>query len=282
MVRRRFYKELQGDLALLSARDLQGPLNEIASGTSSFGPAQEWYDWYHYLLGEVLPRSQQHFVYPLLESLITGFIALYPNGVGSAPYDQFRDDALRTIGKCIMDEHCWNGPDIFVEPVLPRSNSNPAHVWGWWGASSDFTASMFFCLKYLPASQVQDWLESVLEIASPHWRAQIMVWLVGAHDLLTGRIDWPSELHENAYPSVTWDWSHCLRPELAATDGSGLPAMTSLLSENSRARALEVVHGYFTEDTYLDWLFSIATVSSLEEELLGIPSSFETLYVRTQ
>ena len=53
---RRLFHELQGDLDALCVSQLQAPLGEIASGTSSFGPRDEWREWYHHLLGRLLPR----------------------------------------------------------------------------------------------------------------------------------------------------------------------------------------------------------------------------------
>ena len=35
---------------------------------------------------------------------------------------------------------------------------------------------------------VSRWFKSVLEIKSPHWRAQLIVWIVGAHKILTSEI----------------------------------------------------------------------------------------------
>jgi hypothetical protein len=281
MGERRFFPELSGDLALLSVSDLQTPLEEIASGTGSFGPMPEWNAWYHYLLAQLLPRNHEAFVTPLLEILITGFMALYPNGVGSSAYRGFRDDALLTLGSCLMDEQCWQGNEVNIGTFLHRSDNNPNHVWCWWDASGDFSASMFFCLKYLHDSRVTEWLQSVLAISSPHWRAQVIVWLVGAHDLLTGQARWPSDFHANARPSIAWDWSHCLRPDLATADVSGLPAMDSLLSEGARAQVLQIVHAYFSEDVYLEWITSISRVPYLEVELAEIPSTFEALYIRS-
>lgn len=279
---RRLFVELQGDLASLTARELQKPLEEISSGTSSFGPMQEWHDWYHYLLGETLPRSHEHFVSSLLESLITGFMALYPNGVHSAPYRGFLDDALLTIGRCLMEKRCWNGTEISVGSFLHRSNNNPNRVWCWWDASGDFSASMFFCLKYLPNSLLPGWLNSVLTIPSPHWRAQVLVWLVGAHGILTGRIRWPAQFPEQAWPSIGWEWSHCLRAEMAETDAAGSPTVPSLLSQESRSQALNLVDAYFSEEVYLEWLSSISSVPYLYAELAEIPSTFEGLYVHAQ
>lgn len=268
------------DLSVLSAWDIQKPLQEIASGTGSFGPSAEWRSWYHYLLGQLLTRGHESFVSSLLELFVTGFMSHYPNGVHSAPYRQFRDDALLTVGRCIMDSQCWNGTDIAIGMILHRSNNNPNGVWCWWDASGDFSASMFFCLKYLPESLLQGWLQSVLAIPSPHWRAQVLVWLVGAHDILTGRIKWPSELLIESRPSVGWDWSHCLRLELALSDDSGAQPMQSLLPESSRSLVLQLVGRHFSEDIYLEWLATISSIPYLWEEVAEIPSTFERLYVR--
>lgn len=167
---RKMFPELCGDLKAISTQNLQEPLEEIASGTSSFGPMREWSTWYHYLLGALLPRSHELHVTYFLESLVTAFMAIYPNGVYRGPYKGFHEDALRTLGRSIMDSECWNGSDIAIGKVLRRSNDNPNQVWVWWDASGDFTASMFFCLKYLPEAEVEPWLRSVLDIPSPHWR----------------------------------------------------------------------------------------------------------------
>jgi hypothetical protein len=277
---RRMYHELQGDLAALPIQDIQNPLGEIASGTGSFGPMREWEDWYHYLLAEVLPRGNEHCVTSLIETLITGFFALHPNGISVAPYREFPDDALLTLGRCIMDEQCWNGTEVAIGNILHRSNHNPGHVWRWWDASGDFSASMFFSLKYLPEPLIREWMASVLAIRSPYWRAQLIVWLVGAHDLLAGRIGWPSQLPESAYPSVAWDWSHCIKPELSTGRARG-PAVASWLSERARAQVLQIVHAHFDEDVYLEWLASISTVPAIESEIAEIPSTFEALYVRS-
>lgn len=265
---RRLFHELEGDLATLSAGQLKKPLEEIASGTSSFGPRAEWNSWYHYLLGQLSPRSHEHFVSSLLEPLITGFMALYPNGIHSSPYPQFHDDALATLGRCMMDPDCWTGSEIAVGRILHRSNNNPRQVWCWWDASGDFSASLFFCMKYLPEPLIRGWLKSVLDITSPHWRAQMMVWLIGAHEILSGRVNWPSEFLVEARPSICWDGSHCLKPVAPA-----------LIRESVRAQVLERVRSYFTEDVFLEWLTSIARIPYLEAELAELPSTFEQLYV---
>jgi hypothetical protein len=69
------FHELLGDPEPLSTSELEKPLVEIASGTSSFGPRPEWSIWYHYLLAALLPRSHDAYVGYLLEKLLTGFMA---------------------------------------------------------------------------------------------------------------------------------------------------------------------------------------------------------------
>jgi len=280
MGERRFFTELMGDLDSLPMPELQGPLQEIASGTGSFGSRDEWIAWYHYLLARTLPRALDDYLTTLLESLVTGFVAMYPNGVYSAPYKTFREDTILTLGRCLMERSCWDAGEIVVGRLLHRSNNNPKQVWCWWDASGDFSASMFFCLKYLPDALVGNWLRSVLAIKSPHWRSQVMVWMVGAHDLLTGKIGWPSELKIGARPSVSWEWSHCLRPELAQGDESGASVMATFLEASARHEVLELVRRHFSEETYLEWLTSIAVVPYLYDELAEIPTMFEQLYVR--
>jgi hypothetical protein len=178
-----------------------------------------------------------------------------------------------------MAPECWNGGDVILGSMLHRSNNNPNGVWCWWDASGDFSASLFFCLKYLPPSHVRNWFASVLQIGSAHWRAQVIAWLVGAHDLLEGRVDWPSEWKVNARPSVSWDWSHCLRSELATSDDSGATAVDSFVPEAARLEVLTMAKAYFSPDVFLEWLESISCFPYLEAELAEIPSTFENLYV---
>lgn len=277
---RQMFPELLGDLDAVSAYDLQKPLIEIASGTSSFGPMREWHIWYHYLLGRLVPRSHEAHVSYLLESLLTGFMAIYPNGVYHEPYSGFREDVLLTLGRSIMDSECWNGSDIAIGNVLRRSNNNPRQVWIWWDASGDLSASLFFCLKYLPESAIEAWLRSVLDIQSPHWRAQVLVWLLGAHEILNGTVRWPSEFSMEARPYIGWEWSHCLRPELAGTDDSGSPPTEAFIAAENRAAALGMLRAYFTEDRFLEWMDGISSVYYLETELQELPSAFESIYVR--
>jgi hypothetical protein len=276
---RRMFPELAGDLATLSCVELQEPLDEIAGGTSSFGPRPEWTDWYHYLLANLVPRAHESHVDTLLERLITGFFTLYPEDSIDEPYRGFKADALVTLGRCMMDQECWEADEIKVGRTLHRSNNNPNRVWCWWDASGDFSASMFFCLKYLPDDLLAGWIHSVLGIRSPHWRAQVVVWLVGAHDLLSGRVAWPSEFVERQVPSVAWAWSHSVRPDLVSVErrhcGQG-----GFIRDSARALVLAASRAYFSPERYLEWLSSFDQVPYVRDELTHLPRDFEELYVQ--
>jgi hypothetical protein len=109
---RRMYTELSGDLRQLPVDTLTKALYEITSGTSCFGPFDEWNVWFHYLLGRLIPRGCEFSGCQfLLESLITAFISQYPSGVRVEPYPGFLDDSLNSLGRCLMDStFClvWN------------------------------------------------------------------------------------------------------------------------------------------------------------------------------
>jgi hypothetical protein len=278
-VERRMFPELLGDISGLGAWELQQAVEEIASGTTAFGPYDEWREWYYYLLGELIPRSHESFVNSLLEILVTGFMALHPDGLDQAPYPSFRQDILSTLGRCMMEPQCWDGSQIVVGTMLHRSNNNPNRIWCWWDASGDFTASLFFCIKYLPEAQVSKWFASVLAIESPHWRAQILVWLVGAHDVLHGRITWPSQFDITDQPAIAWSWSHCLQPTSALVTASGAPIEGPFLSHAALTQVLDSTRAYFTESVLKEWLDAISDVPYLESELGAIPSVFKRLYV---
>lgn len=277
---RDMFTELLGDLDKAPITRLQEALAEIASGTSCFEPSEEWTSWFHFLLPALVQRSHESYVESIFEHLITAFMALYPDGIMSEPYPGFRDDVLLTLGRAMMDPRCWRGSDIAIGTILRRSNNNPNEVWCWWDASGDFSSAMFFCLKYLPESLIGDWARSALAITSPHWRAQMIVWLVGAHAALHDDSQWPSQFDEYSRPKVSWAWSHCLRPELAlATTASGIVYTKYFLPVRARLAFLDVIQSELTGDTYLEWIASIDSVAYLKTELAEIPGMFEKLYM---
>jgi hypothetical protein len=276
---RRHFPELMGDLDALGVDALLRPLGEMASGTASFGQRREWHDWFHYLLAQRVTDDREWAGETLTELLVTGFMAHYADGVASPPYPGFAQDVLETLGRSLMEPRCWQEGDIVVGRLLHRSNHNPNQVWCWWDASGDLSAALLLCAKYLPASEVRGWFRSVLAIESPHWRAQMIVWLIGAHDLLTGLKHAPSELDSAAYPAITWGWSHCLHASTTTEAGEIIP-IADWLPQAARTQLLDEVHACFTDEVFVAWLESIGRIDYLQRELADLPSTFERLYLR--
>lgn len=269
---RHMFGNLMGDLDAIPVQDLQKALEEIASGTASFGPSDEWRGWFHYMLPRLAPRANESWLKALNELLVTAFVTQYPCGIVDPPYPGFRTDVLNTLGRTMMDPACWRNGRVIPGTLLKRHNRWPNGLWGWHETSGDLSAALFFNLKYLPAGDVRSWMASVLAIACPYWRAQLMVWFVGAHDVLSGSVRQPADFASN--PQIDWDWSHCLKLEnLAPNESSFFP------DQNCKA-ALEVVRETMNAEFYLEWLLSIADEPDLEAELFDLPDRFASIYLQ--
>ncbi len=264
---REMYHDLMGDLNKLSIDYLQEMFGTIGRGTSSFGPFEEWNDWFHYLLGQLMHKAHDCLNHPLLEYIMTAFMNIYPHGIENEPYPGFREDALNTLGKSLMDAECWDGQNTVRGKAL--------NSWSWDRAAGDFSSSMFFCLKYLNTEQFPGWGKSALSINSPLWRAQIMVWLVGADKILKGKIAQPKQF--KGYPSIEWQWSHCICGcvDYIQREKKQFP---DFIPQANRNAFLETVRQTITEDIYLEWLSSISQSKEIETGMLGIPWLFEEIY----
>lgn len=267
---RKLYPELCGELSTLEIEDIQRPLYEIASGVRSFGELDEWTDWYHHILAETLPRAHETYAFDsYVEHLVTAFFSLYPDGVAREPYKGFRRDALDTLGRVMMNEDCWEGERIRIGAFLHREYNPRVGKWFWHDASGDFSASMFFCLKYLDAEEIAPWLRSVFAIPDPHWRAQIMVWFVGAHPLLAGEVADPSKFGVGDWPSLHFEAAHLhqYHPPRA------------FIAHANREAARAAAAALMNDDVHLDWLLSMSQFDYLEAELMDLPESFRRLYI---
>ena len=214
---RQMYPELLGGLATLSDDEIATALTEIATGTSSFGALSEWTEWFHYLLPRLIERRWMPTILPRPELLVTAFMAQHPRSTGELPYARFRADALATLGRLIMMPGYWPGGAVDIRDALGKW-TGPNGVAGWYRVGGLLSASLVFCLKYLPREEIEGWFGSVLAIPDPHWRVQIVTWMVGAHPLLSGEIDQPSRFPEQGAFRVGWDWSHILDGHFSGDD----------------------------------------------------------------
>ncbi len=259
---RRMFDHLYSSPDCLPLESIAEAFEEIISGLTAFGHYKEWHDWYHYLLVICLERMNRHQICSLLEYCVSGYFICYSNDTENLPYKEFKEDALNTLGKMMMNSKNWSDSSIIFESILHEPANSPSDFWGWWDASSDLCCSLFFCLKYLPDELVHSWFQSVLDIPSPHWRAQIIVWLVGAHPLISGDIKKISKLTHQ--PDISWEQSYLLS--------------TDISTKNRRAIAT-CVNQYFTEDKYIEWLEIISIHDYLIAETTEILTMFEKIFI---
>jgi hypothetical protein len=276
---RRMYTELLQGLDNLSCSDLQTPLREILSGTSSFGAMPEWVNWYHYLLAQLISRSHEHDLNEtLLEYLIGAFFTQYPVAI-EEPYRGFRNDVLATLGQSMMDANCWQDGKIIPGRLLHRLRYNSGQFGLWDQVSGDFSSAAFFCAKYLKPEQIQAWLESMLKINCAHWNAQVMLWLLGAHDMFTGKIKLAAELNFSDRPNISWAWSYSLKGNYTGDYSDNTSAAPDFISLENRNEILRVLEKTLSEELFFTWLDAIKPCDYLESELAELPSRFAQIYL---
>ncbi|WP_337266737.1 hypothetical protein [Oryzifoliimicrobium ureilyticus] len=268
---RHMFTNLMNDIDVLSVKDVEKPLEEIASGTASFGQSAEWRDWFLYLLPRLVPRANEQYVSSLNELLVTALMSQYPSGTIAPAYPTFQEDVLITLGRTIMDQSCWQDGRVVLGRLLHRHNRWQNGRWGWDRTSGDFSAGMFFYLKYLPTDYIQAWIESVLEIDCPYWRAQVVVWFVGAFDVLMGEFHQPSDFPDSS--DVQWNWSFCLR---GADTSSGL---TRYFPEENCLTVLQSLAAKIDPENFQQWIAGFAIESDLKAELKDLPDCFRELYL---
>ncbi len=250
---------LEQDITAVPYDNIQTVLEEIASGLTNFGHADAWAEWYGHLLPTWNRRAFERKHDYIVEDLVTAFMAVVPNPTVSWGYRSFRSDALLTLGKAIMSPPLWpDGPNRSVN-CLHTEDTLPTGYPVWGDACGDFSASMFFCLKYLPSSHVAEWTKSVFAISCPRWRAQVLVWLCGAKDVIDGKIEHPSDLPDKHQTSVSWARSHLIGPKnLAYQEDIKIESeMVEFLSKENCARFDETVSNLLNERLLTEWLESL-------------------------
>jgi hypothetical protein len=137
---------------------------------------------------------------------------------------------------------------------------------------------MFFCLKYLSPEDVPAWTKSVFAIPCPRWRAQVLVWLVGAKAVIDGTISQPSKLDKLQTPNVKWHWSHYIDGQNAAFDESVenqvdqiefLPAQNRLLFGEAVSNVLDdaLLKGWLESMMRFEYLFDQVNAVAVPEQL---------------
>jgi hypothetical protein len=272
---REMYPELLGDLNSLTDDELEQPLCEIATGPPSFGQLEEWTEWYHYLLPRLLLRPWRAVIDHPVEVLVTGFMSQHPDSAGDWPYPRFLSDALATLGQYIMSPHLWPSDELAV-PRCFNKWRGPTGISGWFEAEGLFSASLFFCMKYLRRELVASWFESVIAIPNKFWRAQIITWLTGAHAILSDEIGQPGDFPENGTYSVGWEWSHVLKGNYSGSFDPPIPSTPFLPAEN-RMTILEIARSMETAQ-FFEELLTDPELDDVSSETAELKERFEILY----
>ena len=271
---------LRGDLEEFSLEELRGPLEEIASGNSSFGPMNEWTVWYRYLLAQLVHRHVERSFDSLFQHLVAAFIAVHPRGIDE-PYPGFADDARHTLGRCLMDPSRWKGGRLAIQaPEDPFAGGRHA-AFEWSVACGDFSAGMFFCAKYLGDDELDAWLDSVFAVRCPLWTTQLYSWLLEAHPLLAGRV--PELANLDADPSTNVVWLAAL---VLKGDFTGIyeptPSPLPLLPPERCGAVLAAARRHVSEAGYFAWLDAIRPYAYLQTMLGGMPSRFADTFEISQ
>jgi hypothetical protein len=272
---REMYPQLMGKLDAVTDDDIGIVLEQIASGASCFGPLEEWLEWYGYLLPELVSRQWEPHIYQRAELLITAFMAQHPTSNGELAYPAYRNDALKTLGRYIMSVGFWPDGEFDAVNCLCKW-TGPSGVAGWYHAGGLLSASLFFCIKYLAQGDVEPWFRSALAIPDKHWQVQTLTWLVGAHPILTGQIEQPSEFADHGRFGIEWDWSHTLDGHYSGNYEPPIQRLPFLPAANCEvlvriARSMEVER--FLEDVFTD-----PEMSAVASEVAGLPERFVELY----
>jgi hypothetical protein len=261
---RKMYPRLSGNLDSLSDEELEEALDQIATGSSSFGPFEEWTEWYHYLLPRLVSRRWSRSFYDRAELLMTAFMVQHLASDVDLPYRSFQTDALDTLGRYVMSSQFW-----------PDAEGDAVQFPGTWQEGL-FSASLFFCAKYLAKSDVEPWLRSVIAIPNDHWRIQIIAWLVGAHPILSGGIGQPSEFPERGLPRIGWSWSHILDGNYSGNHQPPVQLISFLPAEN-RETILRIACGEDVE-RFVEDILTAPHLEAATAELADVPERFFELY----
>ena len=273
---RHMFEELLGGLDALDLEQLRRPLEEITSGNSSFGPMDEWTHWYRYLLAQLVTRHAENSFDSLYQHLVAAFIALHPRGI-DGPYAGFADDAMQTLGRCLMDPSRWTDGRLATSaPEDPRSGGR-AEALEWSVACGDFSAGMFFCAAYLPEEELPAWLDSAFAIDCPLWITQLFVWLLGTYPILSGQMQQIGDLEFDPATHVAWLGSNFLEGDFSGIYAPE-PTPIPIFSPARRNAILAAVGRNVTEARYFAWLDAIKPYEYLECELADKPSRFAEVF----
>lgn len=275
---RKMYDNLiEEDLSLVPVEELFKVQGEITSGLSCHGPLEEWIDWYHHLLAFTINRfSEEVCSNSYHETLISSFMVLHQVQIENSHYttypESYRKDILDTLGTAIMDQAVWQDGEIRPDTFLDYTGEGLPMIRG------GFTASMYFCLKYLEPEQLFDWFRSAAAIKDIHWQAKLMCWLIALQEFVTGEVKQPKDLD---YP-ISWEYAY----HLTGFNIDIYPKYRKIqqfpfLTSERISAFLDILPGIITRDWFYETMSKISEDEDLKADLLGVPDIFRETYMES-
>jgi hypothetical protein len=170
------YEQLSAQgLANLSAIEVEDALYSLTSGLFFFADRPEWSDWFGYLIPRLLREDIGLSEGSPRYSHSTATLALMGLSLRNAERSAARSEGTfaTVISPWIMSSRFWRG-DTFM-PL--RSNTVWLDSWGESGFDTTVCASLFLIWRTLRPEAFHAWVESILSIEDPYWRAHFLIWL---------------------------------------------------------------------------------------------------------
>jgi hypothetical protein len=206
--KRKYFTELLAQpMSDVSADIIVDCLYEMAVGLNMYPEeAPDWIEWFNYMLPFLVERGHER---DIVEGAITTFIRMYGHSTNKE-YFGFRNDALKSLGKVLMKPELWDEQGESIPALRQNWSIHPNRPKKNISCSGAISASIVFCLFYLPPESVAVWTRSLLRINSPYFRAHFLIWLLSTHVLLEGTTTlWLRSLTQAPY-SIDWDNSYLL------------------------------------------------------------------------
>lgn len=162
-------------------------LEDLGSGlgSSCYDGWEEWFDF-------LLPRALEHCgTNTLLERCVSGFMDRHWSDIHEH-YSGFRQDVFQTLGCALMDPRFW-----------------PIDVKRWSVDNPQFSAQIFFGLKYCPDQKLNTWIDSLTRISDPAWLASLLCWSAATWPVLS-KEDMTASFLARCLPHVDWAGSYML------------------------------------------------------------------------
>jgi len=207
---RRLFKELMTERPdQWSLELIEVVLQNLASGPGCFGHLQEWTDWLHFLIPLLLVRIDDRRWADTYESMVSAFIAQYPDERSAPLYKGFFSDVLATLGRIPMLASNWNDGRLADGKVISSVESTASGLFISCGGA--LSAGLFLNLRYLEHDHVAAWLASVFAIKDPLWQAKLVLWMARSRALLVESGRQPAALRSEHEYGSGWQESWSLK-----------------------------------------------------------------------